>query len=39
MLEMYDYAKGKGLVNWRWLERVSTLRAMEGRCEREGVSL
>jgi hypothetical protein len=30
MVEMYDYAKGKGLVAWRWLERVSTLRPMEG---------
>jgi hypothetical protein len=27
MLEMYDYARGKGLVAWRWLERVSTLPA------------
>jgi len=25
IFEMYDYAHGKGLVNWRWLERVSTL--------------
>ncbi len=30
MLEMYDYAKGKGLVAWRWLERVSTLKPKEG---------
>jgi hypothetical protein len=30
MVETYDYAKGKGLVNWRWLERVSTLKPMEG---------
>jgi hypothetical protein len=30
MIEMYDYAKGKGLVAWRWLERVSTLRPMQG---------
>jgi hypothetical protein len=30
MVEMYDYAKGKGPVAWRWLERVSTLRPMEG---------
>lgn len=26
IFETYDYAKGKGLVNWRWMERVSTLR-------------
>jgi hypothetical protein len=25
IFETYDYAKGKGLVNWRWLERVATL--------------
>ncbi len=25
ILEMYDYSKGKGLVAWRWLERISTL--------------
>lgn len=24
-IEMYDYAKGKGMVGWRWLERLSTL--------------
>jgi hypothetical protein len=30
MLEMYDYARGKGLVAWRWLERVSTLRPAAG---------
>ena len=30
MIEMYDYAKGKGLVGWRWLERVSTLKPMSG---------
>jgi hypothetical protein len=30
MIEMYDYAQGKGLVAWRWLERVSTLRPKEG---------
>ena len=29
MVETYDYAKGKGLVGWRWLERVSTLRPLE----------
>jgi hypothetical protein len=29
MLEMYDYAKGKGLVGWRWLERVSTLKRLD----------
>jgi hypothetical protein len=30
MLELYDYAKGKGLVAWRWLERVDSLRPAEG---------
>ena len=25
ILEMYDYSRGKGLVAWRWLERVSSL--------------
>lgn len=30
IFEMYDYAHGKGLVNWRWLERVSTLPPMAG---------
>jgi hypothetical protein len=30
VVETYDYAKGKGLVNWRWLERISTLKPMEG---------
>jgi hypothetical protein len=30
MLEMYDYAKGKGLIAWRWLERVSTLTPWPG---------
>jgi hypothetical protein len=30
ILEMYDYARGKGLVAWRWLERLSTLRPAEG---------
>lgn len=29
-IEMYDYAKGKGMVNWRWLERVSTLPPVAG---------
>jgi hypothetical protein len=29
MVETYDYAKGKGLVNWRWLERLSTLKPVE----------
>ena len=30
MFEMYDYAQGKGLVAWRWLERVSSLTAVKG---------
>jgi hypothetical protein len=30
MLELYDYAKGKGLVAWRWLERINSLRPLEG---------
>jgi hypothetical protein len=30
MLELYDYAKGKGLIAWRWLERVNGLRRAEG---------
>ncbi len=30
IFEEYDYARGKGLVNWRWLERISTLNAVEG---------
>jgi hypothetical protein len=30
IFETYDYARGKGLVNWRWCERVSTLTPMEG---------
>jgi hypothetical protein len=29
MLELYDYAKGKGLIAWRWLERVHSLRPAE----------
>jgi hypothetical protein len=24
-IEIYDYAKGLGMVGWRWLERISTL--------------
>ena len=30
IFETYDYARGKGLVAWRWMERLSTLRPMEG---------
>lgn len=30
MIETYDYAKGKGLVNWRWLERLDSLRPVAG---------
>lgn len=30
IFETYDYARGKGPVNWRWCERVSTLTPMEG---------
>jgi hypothetical protein len=30
MLERYDYAKGKGLIAWRWLERIDSLRPAEG---------
>lgn len=30
VVEMYDYARGKGLIAWRWLERISTLPPMEG---------
>jgi hypothetical protein len=30
IFETYDYAHGKGLVNWRWCERVSTLTPMQG---------
>jgi hypothetical protein len=29
MVEMYDYARGKGLVGWRWLERISTLKPLK----------
>jgi len=25
VIETYDYARGKGMVGWRWLERISTL--------------
>jgi len=25
VIETYDYARGKGMVSWRWLERVATL--------------
>lgn len=25
VIETYDYARGKGMVNWRWLERIATL--------------
>ncbi|MHB1001427.1 MAG: hypothetical protein ACYC27_19480 [Armatimonadota bacterium] len=28
-IEMYDYAKGKGMVDWRWLERISTLQPVK----------
>lgn len=28
-IEMYDYAKGIGMVAWRWLERISTLTPMK----------
>gem|GEM_PF-2463309 len=27
VIETYDYARGKGMVGWRWLERISTLPA------------
>lgn len=30
ILETYDYAKGKGLVSWRWLERINTLTPADG---------
>lgn len=30
IFETYDYARGKGLVDWRWLERLSTLRPLPG---------
>lgn len=30
IFEMYDYARGKGLVAWRWAERLDRLRPMEG---------
>jgi hypothetical protein len=30
MLELYDYAKGKGLIAWRWLERINGLRRAQG---------
>jgi hypothetical protein len=29
IFETYDYAKGKGLVAWRWMERISTLTPAE----------
>ncbi len=30
IFECYDYARGKGMVNWRWLERISTLKPIAG---------
>ena len=30
IFETYDYARGKGLTRWRWLERVSTLPHVNG---------
>jgi len=30
IFETYDYARGKGLISWRWLERISTLTPMSG---------
>src|SRR5205814_10570016 len=29
IFETYDYARGKGPVSWRWLERVSTLKPLK----------
>jgi hypothetical protein len=28
--ETYDYAKGLGLINWQWMERISTLTRLSG---------
>jgi hypothetical protein len=28
--ETYDYAKGLGLINWQWMERISTLTPISG---------
>jgi len=30
MIEFYDYAKGKGIVGWHWLERLSSMTPWEG---------
>jgi hypothetical protein len=30
IIERYDYARGLGLVNWQWLERISTLDPVAG---------
>ena len=28
--ETYDYAKGLGIINWQWMERISTLTPISG---------
>ncbi|HWB52875.1 MAG TPA: hypothetical protein VG722_01740 [Tepidisphaeraceae bacterium] len=30
VIERYDYARGLGLVNWQWLQRLSTLNPVDG---------
>lgn len=30
IIESYDYAQGLGLVNWQWIERISTLQPLAG---------
>lgn len=30
IFECYDYSRGKGIVNWQWLQRLSTLRPIPG---------